>query len=35
MVNSVGYTHRHYPENQDIKLEKLSSDWKLKDRNRI
>ena len=33
MVNEIGYTKRRYPENQDIKAEKLGSLWKLKDRN--
>ena len=33
MVNSIGYTQRHYQEKQDIKTEKLESHWKLKDQN--
>ena len=33
MVNSIGYTQRHYQKKQDIKAEKLGSHWKLKDRN--
>ena len=33
MVNSIGYTQRHYQEKQDIKAEKLGSHWKLKDQN--
>ena len=33
MVNSTGYTQRHYQKKQDIKAEKLDSHWKLKDRN--
>ena len=33
MVNSIGYTQRHYQEKQDIKAEKLGSHWKLRDQN--
>ena len=33
MVNSIGYTQRHYPEKQDIKAEKLGNHGNLKDRN--
>ena len=35
MVNSIGYTQRHYQEKQDIKAEKLGSLWKLRDQNTI
>ena len=33
MVNSIGYTQRHYQEKQDIRAEKLRRHWKLRDRN--
>ena len=33
MVNSTGYTQRHYQKKQDIKAETLGSHWKLKDQN--
>ena len=29
MVNSIGYTQRHYQGKPDIKAEKLGSHWKL------
>ena len=32
MINSTGYTQRHYQEKQDTKAEKLGSHWKLRDR---
>ena len=35
MVNSIGYTQRHYQEKQDIKTEKLGSHWKFEDQNAI
>ena len=33
MINSIGYSQRHFQEKQDITAEKLVSHWKLKDRN--
>ena len=33
MVNSTGYSQRHYKEKQYIKAEKIGSHWKLKDQN--
>ena len=33
MVNSTGYTLRHFPERKDTEAEKLGSHWKLKDWN--
>ena len=31
MVDSIGYTQKHFQEKQDIKAEKLGSHLKLKD----
>ena len=33
MVNSIGYTQRHYQEKQDIKVQKLGNHLKLRDQN--